>query len=129
MTFEDFERTMDDTSEIELTTTGRRSGHEISHPVWFVRQGETLYLLPVGGSDSQWYKNVLKTPRIRLVAGRAQCSVQAAPITDPTKVHEVVETFSAKYGGENVKAYYPKPDVAVEVPASDLQIAAAEGKS
>jgi hypothetical protein len=28
------------------------AGRDISNPVWFVREGEKLYLLPVGGSDS-----------------------------------------------------------------------------
>ena len=35
----------------------------ISRTLWFVREDENLYLLPVTGSDSQCYKNVLKTPR------------------------------------------------------------------
>ena len=43
-------------SEIELTVTGRRSGRDISNPVWFVQEGEKLYLLPVGGSESDWYR-------------------------------------------------------------------------
>jgi hypothetical protein len=50
-------------SELELTVTGRKSGRDISNPVWFVQQDETLYLLPVGGADSDWYRNVLKTRR------------------------------------------------------------------
>jgi hypothetical protein len=28
-------------------------------PVWFVHEGNTLYLLPVQGSDTNWYKNLL----------------------------------------------------------------------
>jgi hypothetical protein len=71
MAFADFENALNNTNEIELTTTGRTSGRESSRPVWFVRQRENLYLLPVTGSDSQWYKNVLKTPAIRLAAGSA----------------------------------------------------------
>ena len=116
MTFADFEKALDSTNEIALTTTHRRSGREISHPVWFVREGETLYLLPMTGSDTHWYKNVLKMPMIRLAAGGTQHSARATPVTDPTKVQEVVENFRAKYGAGNVKAYYPKLDVAVEVP-------------
>lgn len=36
-------------------------------------------------------------------------------ITNPAKVHAVVENFRAKYGAEDVKSNYPKLDVAVEV--------------
>jgi deazaflavin-dependent oxidoreductase (nitroreductase family) len=116
MAFADFEKGLERSREIELTTTGRTSGREISTPVWFVRQGETLYLLPVTGSDSHWYKNVRKTPTIRLTTGGTTYQARAAPITDPARVGDVVERFRAKYGARDVMAYYPKTDVAVEVP-------------
>jgi deazaflavin-dependent oxidoreductase (nitroreductase family) len=118
MSFADFENALNNTNEIELTTTGRRSGGESSRPLWFVRQGENLYLLPVTGSDSQWYKNVLKTPAVRLEAAGAEYSARATPVTDPAKVDEIVESFRAKYGARDVESYYPKHDVAVEVPPS-----------
>jgi hypothetical protein len=116
--FADFENALSDTNQIELTTTGRLSGRESSRPVWFVRQGEYLYLLPIHGSDSPWYKNVVKTPAIRLAAGGAEYSVRATPVTDPAKVDEVVESFRSKYGEHDVSSYYTKLDVAVEVPAT-----------
>jgi deazaflavin-dependent oxidoreductase (nitroreductase family) len=112
----DFEKTLENTKEIELTTTGRTSGREISNPVWFVRQGDTLYLLPVRGSDSNWYKNVRKTPTIRLAAGETAYTARAKPITDAASVDRVVANFRDKYGAREVKTYYSKPDVAVEVP-------------
>ncbi len=116
MANEDVKRAMESTREIELTVTGRTSGREISIPVWFVREGENLYLVPVNGSDSDWYKNVLNTPMIRLAAGGAQLSATATPITDPARVGEILDMFRAKYGARDVAAYYPKQDVAVEVP-------------
>jgi hypothetical protein len=103
-------------SQVELTVTGRRSGIDTSRPVWFVREGDTLYLLPVGGSESAWYRNVLKTPTIRLAAGGAETSAQATPIADPRAVTDVVDKFRTKYGAADVDRYYPKRDVAVEVP-------------
>jgi deazaflavin-dependent oxidoreductase (nitroreductase family) len=118
MAFADFEKALNNTNEIGLTTTGRNSGRESSRPVWFVRQSENLYLLPVAGSDSQWYKNVLKTPTVRLGAGDTEYSARAVPVTDPDKVDEVVESFRAKYGARDVESYYPKHDVAVEVPSA-----------
>jgi hypothetical protein len=47
---------------------GRKSGRTISNPVWFVLDGENLYLLPMQGSDTQWYKNLLKNPKMRIDA-------------------------------------------------------------
>jgi deazaflavin-dependent oxidoreductase (nitroreductase family) len=100
--------------EIQITTIGRRSGREISLPVWFVGRDETVLLLPVYGSDTNWYKNVLEDPRITLAVGRAERSSTAVPITDPAAVGEVVDAFRDKYG--DLESYYPKTDVAVEVP-------------
>jgi hypothetical protein len=98
---------------IKLSVTGRSSGRTISIPVWFVLEGEKLYLLPVQGSDTQWYKNVLKNQSIRIDARGAEAKLQAVPITDATAVSSVVEKFRAKYGAGDVKKYYSKFDVAV----------------
>ena len=65
---EEFKEALKRTDEIQLTVTGRRSGRKISHPVWFVQENNTLYLLPVKGSDSEWFKNVLENPTITLTA-------------------------------------------------------------
>ena len=116
MADEQFTRALESTREIQLTVTGRNSGREIILPVWFVRQGGTLYLLPVRGSGSDWYKNVLREPAIRLTAGDAQLTARATPITDPARVAQVVDMFRARYGADDVEAYYPKRDAAVEVP-------------
>jgi deazaflavin-dependent oxidoreductase (nitroreductase family) len=104
--------------EINITVTGRKSGRTISIPVWFVSDDKKLYLLPVSGSDTQWYKNVLKNPSIQIEAGGAKAERKVAPITDPKQVASVVEKFRAKYGAGDVKKYYSKFDVAL---LADLQ--------
>ena len=113
----DFAKALQKTDEIELTVTGRVSGKKSTRSVWFVLEGKTLYLLPVQGSDSEWYKNILKQPTITLaVKGAAKWTGKTAPITDPAKVHGVVERLRTKYGAGEVKKYYTKLDVAVKVP-------------
>jgi len=99
--------------EINITVTGRKSGRTISIPVWFVLDNHKVYLLPVQGSDTQWYKNVLKNPSIRIDARGAEAKLQAVPITDAKGVSSVVEKFRAKYGANDVRKYYSKFDVAV----------------
>jgi hypothetical protein len=93
--------------------TGRKSGRTISIPVWFVSDGAELYLLPVQGSHTQWYKNALKNPSIRIDAHGAGAECQAVPITDAAGVSSVVEKFRDKYGASDVKRYYSKFDAAV----------------
>jgi|SRR5581483_8139361 len=102
-------------SEINLTVTGRKSGRTISIPIWFVSEEDKLYLLPVQGSDTQWYKNVLNNPAIRIEAGGAAAELQAVPIAAPKQVASVVEKFRDKYTAADVKKYYSKFDVAVFV--------------
>jgi len=98
--------------EINVSVTGRKSGRTISNPVWFVSDGDKVYLLPVKGSDTQWYKNVMKNPSIRIDARGEEAELRAAPITDPAQVASVVDKFRGKYGTD-VKKYYSKFDVAV----------------
>ena len=99
--------------EITITVTGRKSGNAISNPVWFVSEDNKLYLLPVKGSDTQWYKNALHNPKIAIDARGTGATIHAKPITDPTQVSSVVEKFRAKYGAGDVKKYYAKFDVAI----------------
>lgn len=99
--------------EITLSVTGRKSGRSISNPVWFVFEDGDLNLLPVKGSDTQWYSNVLKNPAIHIEARGVEADLKATPLTDAKAVKSVVEKFHKKYGAEDVKKYYSKFDVAV----------------
>jgi deazaflavin-dependent oxidoreductase (nitroreductase family) len=99
--------------EINISVTGRKSGRTISLPVWFVLEDGKLYLLPVQGSDTQWYKNVHKKPSIQIDVGEAVAELKVVLITHATQVSSVVEKFRAKYGTNDVKKYYSKFDVAV----------------
>jgi hypothetical protein len=104
-------------SEIRLSVKGRKSGRDIPRPVWFVHKGNTVYLLPNYGSDTNWYKNFLADPTLKIsVSGwrGGEISVRGKPITDSNRVNDIFGKFDSKYGG--VKQYYPKVDVAVEVP-------------
>src|SRR5229473_3212700 len=101
--------------EIKISVTGRNSGRTISIPVWFVLEGERLYLLPVQGSDTQWYKHVFHNPWIRIEARGVEAEFRATPVTDAEAVSSVVEKFREKYGAKDVKKYYSKFDVAVLV--------------
>jgi len=101
--------------ELTITVTGRKSGKKISNPVWFVFDGEKLYLLPVYGSDTQWYKNVLKKPSTQIELRGTKAEAKAIPVTNAAQVASIVEKFRDKYGDGDVKKYYSKFDVAVVV--------------
>src|ERR1700737_2151338 len=104
--------------QIKISVIGRKSGRTISIPVWFVLEGEKLYLLPVQGSETQWYKNVLQNPSIRIDARGAEAEFRAAPVRGAKAVSSIVEKFREKYGAKDLKKYYLKFDVAVVIALS-----------
>jgi Uncharacterized protein conserved in bacteria (DUF2255) len=94
----DIYQRLDRAREIELTVKGRKSGNDIPRPVWFVREGKTLYLLPVSGSDTNWYKNMLANPMLKLsLNGTEVLSAKGRPITDGSQVADVVRKFKSRY--------------------------------
>jgi deazaflavin-dependent oxidoreductase (nitroreductase family) len=99
--------------EITISVIGRKSGRRISNPVWFVLEGETVYLLPVSGSKTQWYKNVRENPTMGIDARGAEGEFRATAVTGAKAVKGVVEKFREKYGAGDVKKYYAGLDVAV----------------
>jgi hypothetical protein len=79
--------------EITLSVKGRKSGKDIPRPVWFVNEGNTLYLLPVQGSDTNWYKNLLVDPTLKISANGVEISERSRQITDSKGVDNIVRKF------------------------------------
>jgi len=102
-------------SEIEITAVGRKSGRPHTNLIWFVREQDKIYLLPVSGSKSQWFKNLQAKPRIILTSGKNKIEVEARPHTDKRFAETVKKKFEDKYGTGEVKRYYSEFDAAVEV--------------
>jgi len=111
----DLHQKLDRAYEITLSVKGRKSCRDIPRPVWLVHEGKTLYLLPVQGSDTNWYKNLLVDPTLKISANGVEISERGRRITDSNRVDDIVRKFRSKYGEGDVKKYYPKTDVAVEV--------------
>ena len=114
----DLHQRLEGAYEIRLSVKGRKSGRDIPRPVWFVHEGNTLYLLPNYGSDTNWYKNLLVDSTLKIsvsgAGGGEEIPAKGKPITDSNRVNDIFGKFESKYG--KVKQYYPKVDVAVEVP-------------
>jgi len=111
----EFSEALSGTDEVTIGVTGRSTGRRISVPVWFVAEDDKIYLVPIHGSDSDWYRNLVATPRLQLTAEGATVNGTATPVGDPARVRQVVDDFRAKYGSQQVASYYPKTDAAVEV--------------
>ena len=115
MSKDDLHQRLDRTSEITLSVKGRKSSRDIARPVWFVHEGNILYLLPVQGSDTNWYKNMLLDPTLKISVNGVEVSARGKRITESNSVDDVIRKFRSKYGEGQVKKYYSKFDVAVEV--------------
>jgi deazaflavin-dependent oxidoreductase (nitroreductase family) len=53
-----------------LTTIGRVTGNPHEIEIWFGLNGETLYLLSGGMDRSDWVKNLLKNPSVKVRVGK-----------------------------------------------------------
>ena len=61
--------------------------------------------MPVRGSKNQWYKNVLKSGRIKISSGKVSLDLAAKPITDSRKIGSIADRFRKKHGASHVKKY------------------------
>ena len=98
--------------QIRISVIGRKSGAQFrsrSGSSWKAKSFTSCQQ----GSDTQWYRNVLKNPSIRIDARGVEAGFRAITVTDATTVKPVVEKFREKYGAKDVKKYYSKFDVAV----------------
>jgi deazaflavin-dependent oxidoreductase (nitroreductase family) len=102
--------------QISITVTGRRSGRRITIPVWFVCEQNALWLLPVYGSKTQWYRNLAKNRSITIQVGSEKRDLRARLLKNSESVHEVVSRFREKYTAKEIKRWYTGLDVAVRVP-------------
>ena len=117
MALKDLKKKLRSTDEIKIAVIGRSSGRKITLPVWFVEDGKVLHLLPVKGSDTEWYKNLLKNRTIAVSAKGAKWTAKRVMlIKDRARVRKVADMFRAKHGAGDVKKYYSKFDVAVRIP-------------
>ena len=99
----DLHKRLNSASEITHSVKGRKSGRDIPKPVWFVHEGNTLYLLPVQGSDTNWYKNLLVDPTLKISVNGLEISARGKLITDSNRVDDIVRKFKSKYGEGQVK--------------------------
>ena len=98
-------------NEVELAV--KRSGRWTTRPVWFVVEGATVYLLPVYGTDTKWYRHVTANPEIELSVGGKKVRAHARPLLDAQQLADVTNRFRLKYG--ELERYYRKLDVAIGV--------------
>jgi deazaflavin-dependent oxidoreductase (nitroreductase family) len=102
--------------QISVTVIGRRTGRSITIPVWFVFEENTLWLLPVYGSRTQWFRNLEKNRAITIQAGSEQRDLRTRLLKNAPVVRKVIRQFRDRYTAEQIKRWYTGLNVAVQVP-------------
>ena len=102
-----------------LTTRGRitHDPHEIE--IWFGAKGSTIYMLSGGGVRSDWVKNLLADPRVRVRIGAEEFEGRGRLVDDPAEVKWVrsalFDKYDAGYGGDLTEWSRSALPVAVDI--------------
>ena len=87
-----------------LTTVGRTTGRERTVEIWFALRGATLYVLSGGGSRSNWVRNILRNPQVRVRLSEAVLPGTARLVQDgpeePMARRLLLEKYQPTYGGD-----------------------------
>ena len=84
-------------STLDLITIGRTSGKAHTATIWFVYEERPPRIYVQSGKDGQtdWYRNLLKTPAVTVQIGDRQFRGHARPIDDAAetvRVHGILQT-------------------------------------
>jgi hypothetical protein len=104
-------------NEMELAVKGRTTGKIIVRPVWFVlsKDEKSIFLIPMNGRKTQWYLNVKKEPMVTIKVGKHDFTSKIVEVGE-RQFKEVFSLFAARYGERDMEEYYPRLEVALEVP-------------
>jgi len=82
--------------ECRITTTGRKSGNPHTVPVWFVADGDVLYLSTLD-ETRDWVKNALATPTVTVHFDELAVTGQFRDVTGTDLEARVRDALRQKY--------------------------------
>ena len=108
-------------STCRLTHHGRRSGAPYQVTIWFLVDGETVYLA-TAKRTRQWVRNVRARPDVALRIGAETFTGTGEPVTDPAEARHVMDLVVGKYwylrpfvGLARLVGFDPTPDASFRV--------------
>ena len=81
---------------LRLTHYGRKTGKPFQVTIWFIVEGERVWLA-TANKNRQWVKNVQKTPHVILKIGDETFEGEARFLTDPRERDRVLAMVRRKY--------------------------------
>ena len=109
-------------STLRLTHYGRRSGKPYEVTIWFMVEGEVVYLA-TANRKRQWPRNVALRPEVKLRIRTETFTGRVEAITDRATIEHVTDLLAAKY-------WYTWPYVALarllgwQVPSAAFRVTA-----
>ena len=99
------ERALQTEEELEVVTTGRRTGRPHRVTVWFAYEPDVLWLRT--DRDADWLRNLEREERARVSIAGQEIDVHREPIDDEVAaLRHVIELWRKKYGQEWVADWY-----------------------
>ena len=83
-------------STLILTHYGRKSGKPYKVKIWFVVDGDQLFI-GTANVERQWVRNVQKNPRIKLAVGGEKFEAEARFLNDPAERDRALAAVGRKY--------------------------------
>ena len=87
-----------------LTTRGRVTGRDHEIEIWFALQGETLYMLSGGRERSDWVRNIMRAPDVRVRIGDTTSAGRGRIVTDAAEDalarRLLLEKYTPRYSGD-----------------------------
>jgi hypothetical protein len=91
--------------ELEVITTGRRTGTAHAVSVWFAFDGAAVWLRT--DRDADWLRNLERDPRCQIRVGGILRPARREPVVDEeAALRALVDLWRAKYGQEWVADWY-----------------------
>jgi deazaflavin-dependent oxidoreductase (nitroreductase family) len=91
--------------ELELITTGRRTGKPHAVTVWFAYHDGSVWLRT--DRDADWLRNLERDPRCRIRVAGIERGARREPVADESAaLRRLVDVWRAKYGQEWVADWY-----------------------
>ena len=83
-------------STLQLTHYGRRSATPYEVTIWFMVEGETVYLV-TANRERQWSRNVSVRPEVQLRIGDETFTGRVDVLTETAAIDHAVDLMAAKY--------------------------------
>ena len=99
-------RAVAEQSTVQLTTIGRTSGELRPVTIWFVGEGDRVFVQSGKEGQTDWYRNALVNPAVTLRIGVLTLRGQARPVDDSQETARVHRLFEQKYLGARVLGWF-----------------------